>query len=116
MPGCCEQALAKLERAEERLRSLELRDFDSLARAVAERGAAIREIGDLAARRSDPISPSPLELLKKSVLAGAALHSRLQVERTSLREGMLSSQKDRSVSRALVPARAGSGRRLRCSG
>jgi hypothetical protein len=116
MPELLEPALTELEQVERLLVSLDPRDFASTATLLAKREVAIREIGTIAARSSASVKANLLRRLEKSAAAGAALRTRFLVELAALREEMASSQRLRSLSKALAPAQADPQRRLRCSG
>lgn len=110
------QAIEALKRAEEGLSRLDPGDFPAVAGLLEKRRAAIERIGVMAARSPLTAGAEGLRLLTESAAAGAALHTRLLVERASLRENMAASQQIRSLSQALAPDRPPPGRRLRCSG
>jgi hypothetical protein len=110
------RAIEALKQAEAGLSGLDPRDFPAVAGLLEKRRAAIERVGVMAAQSPLSANAEGLRLLNESAAAGAALHTRLLVERASLRENMAASQQLRSLSQALAPDRPPSGRRVRCSG
>jgi len=116
MTDSWQHAIEALKQAEAGLSRLDPSDFPSVAGLLDQRQAAIERVGVLAARSPLTADAEGLRLLTESAATGAALNTRLLVERASLRENMAASQQRRSLSRALAPNQPLSGRRLRCSG